>query len=77
MFERPPGGLRTFVEVVGWLLSFRAPVTGLFWGGGVVLVLLGGGLSQASEKLLLPPGAWWTLTEVVPSECFEKSILTA
>jgi hypothetical protein len=26
-----------------------------------------GSVSQAREKLLLPPGAWFTLTDVVPS----------
>jgi hypothetical protein len=42
----------------------------------VVVVVLAGGLSQPKEKLLFPPGAWCTLTDVVPAECFEKSILT-
>ena len=36
--------------------------------------MAGLGSSQPREKLLLPPGAWCTLTEVVPSVCFENSI---
>jgi hypothetical protein len=76
MLERPPGGLRTFTEVLAsWaeLLSLRgSPIMGFL--ATVWLFLEGSGASQASEKLLAPPGAFLTLTEVVPWECLEKSI---
>lgn len=69
-----------FLGSVGsWLLSFRGPVK-LVVGWVVLVGLVGlatGPLSQAREKLLCPPGACLTLTDVVPSVCLEKSILTA
>ena len=82
----PPGGLWTLTEVltssVGVFFGWANPA--VVWGalleaccrGWGLFCFLGAGseLSQPREMLLLPPGAWWTLTEVVPSECFEKSI---
>lgn len=80
IFDLPPGGLWTFTEVLAvcvvedWL--------NWFWGAsgwtvglttGLTCFGLTGSVSQAREKVLFPPGAWWTLTEVVPS--FVKSIL--
>ena len=82
MLDLPPGGLRTFTDVLVslvllegriWLVGRRGcwGTTGFTVGVGL---LTGSGSPQASEKLLLPPGAWWTLTEVVLSPCFEKSM---
>jgi hypothetical protein len=73
---------------VGWLLSLKGTLLVVGWvvvvvvflevvvEGAVVLVVVfvGGGFSHPREKLLLPPGVWRTLTDVVPVECFEKSI---
>ena len=82
----PPGGLWTLTEVFPaagcsccWGLGcWTCCCWGCCWGAcwGWVVFFLGAcsGTSQPREKLLLPPGAWWTLTEVVPLECFEKSI---
>ena len=89
-FDFPPGGLCTFTEVWTSLAFWESCIwwTGLLlpfcwtgwlccWAGcyfffGCYWALP---LSQPSEKLLPPPGAWWTLTEVVPSVCLEKSMM--
>jgi len=76
MLDLPPGGLRTLTEVLAsvvWLLSWRGTM-GLVLVVGLEVLVLVLVVSHPSEKLLLPPGAWCTLTEVVPAECFEKSI---
>jgi hypothetical protein len=54
ILDLPPGGLRTLVDSVCWLLSFKGTI-GLVVAAGLVL-LVGTVVSHASEKLLFPPG---------------------